>query len=228
MAELKVKNTKDTIRVENVYCIGKNYLEHIREFDTPAKKDDIPEEPIIFLKPNTSVEPNASVITVPVFNGKEISDNLQNEIELVIVIGKEGVSIPINNAYEYVYGYAAGIDFTLRDVQSDFKKKGLPWTLSKGFLKSAPVTEVIRKEEVPEPHNLRLELKINGETKQNANTSAMIFKIDYLVHYISSIFGLKRGDLIFTGTPAGITKLNKGDVIDGEIEKIGKLHIKVE
>jgi acylpyruvate hydrolase len=228
MPDLKVRNSNKKIRVENVYCIGKNYLEHIREFDTPAKKDEVPEEPIIFLKPNTSVESNSDTINIPIFKGKAISDNLQNEVELVIVIGKDGINIPVDKAFEHVFGYAVGIDFTLRDIQSEFKQKGLPWTLSKGFQKAAPVSEVVKKEEVKKPQDLGLLLKVNGNIKQNARTSAMIFQIDYLIYYISCIFGLKRGDLIFTGTPAGITKLNKGDIIDAEIEKVGTLQIRVE
>jgi acylpyruvate hydrolase len=185
-------------------------------------------EPIIFLKPNTSVEIEPDSITIPKFKGEEISDNLQNEVELVVVIGMDGIGIPVEKAYEYVLGYAVGIDFTLRDIQTVFKQKGLPWTISKGFLKSAPLSQVVKKEEIQDPHELRLSLKINGISKQDANTSAMIFKIDYIIHYISSIFGMKRGDLIFTGTPAGITRLNKGDVVVAEIENIGKLSIKVK
>ncbi|MGA2669189.1 MAG: fumarylacetoacetate hydrolase family protein [Ignavibacteria bacterium] len=227
MAELKVKNSKETIRVENVYCIGKNYLEHIREFDTASKKDEVPEEPVIFLKPNTSVEMNPDKVSIPVFKGKGISDNLQNEIELVIIIGKDGVDIPLEEAYEYIFGYAVGIDFTLRDVQTAFKQKGLPWTLSKGFLGAAPVSDVVKAEDIDNPHDLMMRLKINRDVKQDANTSSMIFEIDYIIYYISCIFGLKRGDLIFTGTPAGIMRLNKGDLIEAEIEKIGKLKIKV-
>jgi 5-carboxymethyl-2-hydroxymuconate isomerase len=228
MSELKVKNSSDEITVQNVYCVGKNYLDHIEEFDVSGKPAEIPNEPIIFLKPNSAVLSDSEIVRIPEFKGKKISDNIQNEVELVVVIGKDGVNIPEADADDYIYGYAVGIDFTLRDIQTEHKIKGLPWTLSKGFLSSAPVSEVIRKEELTGAEMLNINLKINGETKQSANTSHMIFKTSYIVYYISSIFGLKRGDIIFTGTPAGITKLNSGDRIEAEIEKIGKLKIKVE
>jgi len=226
MAEIKVKGTDEKLRIENIYCIGRNYLEHIKEFDTPEKKLEAPKEPMVFLKPNTAAI-TADYISIPVLKGKKISDNLQNEVELVVVIGKDGVSIPKENAMEYVYGYAVGIDFTLRDVQAALKKEGMPWALSKGFLMSAPVSEIVKKEEVKNAENLCIRLKLNGEIKQDANTSMMIFKLPYLIHYISSIFGLKKGDMIFTGTPAGITKLNSGDKIEAEIETVGKLNVMV-
>jgi len=227
MAEVIFKNSGKTIKVENVYCIGKNYIDHIKELDSPSVKSEIPQEPVIFLKPNSSVCTGAREISMPEFKGKKISSDLQNEVELVIIIGKDGKNIPLENAYSFVEGYAVGIDFTLRDIQSDFKKKGLPWTLSKGFLGSAPLSAASTADDVGVPNKLNIKLTINGITKQEANTSQMIFKVGYIIHYISSIFGLKRGDIIFTGTPAGVTRLNAGDVIKAEIEKIGKLEIKV-
>lgn len=226
MVEIKIKGTEDKIRIENIYCIGKNYLDHIKEFDTPGVKQELPKEPVIFMKPNTSAI-SAGYISIPLFKGKKISDNLQNEVELVVVIGKDGVNIPEKNAMEYIFGYAVGIDFTLRDVQAEQKKKGLPWVLSKGFLMAAPVSEIVRKEEIKDAEKLCIKLKINDVVKQDANTSLMIFKLSYLIHYISSIFGLKKGDMVFTGTPAGITKLNTGDKVEAEIENIGKLNVMV-
>jgi acylpyruvate hydrolase len=225
MAELKVKNSSDIIKIQNVFCVGKNYADHIKEFDTPEKTAEIPKEPVIFLKPTSAVLTDSNIVTVPVYNGKKISDNLQNEVEMVIIVGKDGVNIPEEKAGEHIYGYAVGIDFTLRDIQAEEKKKGLPWTVAKGFLTSGPVSEVVKKEEIPDPQELDISLKINGELKQSANTSLMIFKINFIIHYLSCIFGLKKGDIIFTGTPAGITKLNSGDLIEAEIENIGKLNI---
>lgn len=225
MAKVGIFGSDEQLEIANVYCIGKNYVAHIKEFDD--SKAEIPEEPIIFLKPNTSVVCDSETIKVPEFKGKKISDNLQNEVELVIVIGKDGVKIEQDKADEFILGYSAGIDFTLRDIQSEMKKKGLPWALSKGFIGSAPVTKIMRKEDVNNPQNLNVKLSINGEVKQDSNTSLMIFNIRYLVYYISHIFGLKKGDLIFTGTPAGITKLNIWDCIKAEIENIGELNIEV-
>lgn len=227
MSNLKIKGTNETLKIENVFCIGKNYLDHIAEFDTQEMKAEVPKEPVVFLKPNTAVMADTDVVKIPKLNGKPISENLQNEAEMVIVIGKDGKEVEQSKAMDYILGYAVGIDFTLRDIQTEEKKKGLPWTVAKGFLTSAPISEIVRKDEIGNPQNLGISLKINGETKQSANTSQMIFKLDFIVHYISTIFGLKKGDLIFTGTPAGITKLNTGDIVEAEIESIGNLKIKV-
>ncbi len=227
MGEIFFINSGERLAVQNVYCVGKNYIDHIKELDSPEIKSEIPKEPIIFLKPNTSVVSSSTEIKIPEFKGKKISGDLQNEVELVVIIGKDGINITQEKANEYISGYAVGVDFTLRDIQSEFKKKGLPWTLSKGFIGSAPVSEAVLSGELGNPENLNISLKINGELKQNANTSQMIFKVGYVVHYISSVFGLRKGDLIFTGTPAGVTRLNSGDFVEAEIEKIGKLEIKV-
>lgn len=227
MAELKIKNSNDTIEIQNIFCIGKNYLDHIKEFDTREKTAEIPKTPVVFLKPTSAVLNGSNVVTVPVFEGRKISDNLQNEVEMVIVIGKDGVNIPEDKAGDYILGYAVGIDFTLRDIQAEDKKKGLPWTVAKGFISSAPVSEVVRKENIGIAGNLDISLKINGEVKQSANTSLMMFKINFIIHYLSFIFGLKKGDIIFTGTPAGITKLNPGDIVEAEIQNIGKLNITI-
>lgn len=227
MGEIRFKNSDETLEVQNVYCVGKNYIDHIKELDSTEISSEIPKEPVIFLKPNTSVISDGGEITIPELRGRKISDDLQNEVELVVFIGKGGKNISEADAHKYIGGYAVGFDFTLRDIQSEFKKKGLPWTLSKGFLGSAPISSVIYANEIDNAENLNIRLKINGVLKQNANTSQMIFKIGYVIHYISSIFGLKKGDLIFTGTPAGVTRLNSGDYIEAEIEKIGKLEIKV-
>lgn len=225
MSRLKIKDSNEEIEVQNVYCIGKNYVDHIRELDNKNAKSELPKEPVVFLKSNTSVSVNATSVSIPQIDGRYISDDLQNEVELVIIIWKDGIAIPKDEAFIHVLGYSVGIDFTLRDVQSEFKKKGLPWTLSKGFIGSAPVSEIVRKEFVNNPEDIQISLSINGDIKQNENTSKMIFKIPDLIHYISSIFGLKRGDIIFTGTPAGVTKLKAGDRIRASLESVGELNI---
>ena len=227
MSELKIKNSGETIKVQNVFCVGKNYLDHIREFDTPEKAAEIPKEPVVFLKPNSAIFCGNGSVTIPSFNGKKISDNLQNEVELVIVIGKDGNDIPEKNAFEFVFGYAVGIDFTLRDLQNTQKAKGLPWTTSKGFKSSAPISEVVKKEDMPEPDDLRISLLVNEQLKQDARTSHMMFKIEFIIHYVSTMFGLQKGDIIFTGTPAGITQLFPGDRIRAMIEAIGELDIDI-
>lgn len=228
MSELRIKGTDDLLRIENVFCVGKNYQDHIAEMkDYETKPPELPKEPVIFLKPNSSVITNDYFVTIPEFEGKKISENLQHEVELVIVIGKDGKNIHIKNAYEFVLGYSVGIDFTLRDVQSKQKEKGLPWATSKGFYTSASVSDVVRKEEIADPEDLRISLEVNHELRQDARTSEMLYKLDFIISYLSHIFSLQRGDIIFTGTPAGVSKLRPGDEIKAMIEQIGKIEVKV-
>lgn len=227
MSELKVKNSDEVITVQNVFCIGKNYLDHIKEFDTLEKAAEVPKEPVIFLKPNSSVFMGPGSVSIPEVDGKKISDNLQHEVELVIVIGNTGKNVPVNKAFNIVYGYAVGIDMVLRDVQNEQKKKGLPWATSKGFYRSAPISEITKKEDCIDASDMRISLYVNEDLKQDARTSHMLYKLDYIIHYISSIFILNKGDLIFTGTPAGISKLNPGDKVRAMIESLGELNVNI-
>ena len=227
MAIIKVKDSGETIEVKNVFCVGKNYVDHINEMNIPGIANEIPETPVIFLKPSTAIETKGNIVKVPVVKGKVISENLQNEVELVIIIGKDGDDIPEENALEYIYGYAVGIDFTLRDLQTEMKKTGKPWAVAKGFKTSSPVSEIVEISRVNDVQDLDIKLTINGEIKQSANTRLMIFSVKYIVHYLSSIFGLRKGDIIFTGTPAGITQLKTGDKVKAEIQNIGELNVEI-
>ena len=227
MAKLKVKDSAVVIEVKNVFCIGKNYADHISEVKIEGLDNSIPKEPVVFLKPSTAIEAAGNIVKVPSLNAKPISQNLQNEVELVIIIGKDGDNIPEENALEYVYGYAVGIDFTLRDLQTEMKKQGKPWAVAKGFRTSSPVGEVVPASVLNNAQALDIKLSINGEVKQSGNTSEMIFSIKFIIHYLSSIFGLRKEDLIFTGTPAGITKLETGDKVSAEIQHIGKLEVTI-
>jgi 2-keto-4-pentenoate hydratase/2-oxohepta-3-ene-1,7-dioic acid hydratase in catechol pathway len=221
---IKIKNSNDFFEVNNIYCIGKNYLEHINEFDNK----EIPKEPVVFLKPNSAILDNHEKIIIPVFNGKNISENLQNEVEFVIAISRDGENIHEDKTEEYILGYAIGLDMTLRDVQSKAKEKGLPWSVSKGFKTSAPISEIIPKELVKNPMNLDFDLYVNDNRVQFTNTSLMIFNIYKLISYISSIFSIAKGDLIFTGTPAGISKLKSEDKLKAKLEDYLTLEIQVE
>ena len=220
---IKIKNSNDFFEVNNIYCIGKNYLEHINEFDNK----EIPKDPVVFLKPNSAILDNHEKIIIPAINGKNISENLQNEVEFVIAISKDGENIHEDKTEEYILGYAIGLDMTLRDVQSKAKEKGLPWSVSKGFKTSAPISEIIPKELVKNPMNLDFDLYINDKRIQFTNTSLMIFNIYKLISYISNIFSIAKGDLIFTGTPAGISKLNSGDKLKAKLEDYLTLEVQV-
>ncbi|MFC2093897.1 fumarylacetoacetate hydrolase family protein, partial [Bacteroidota bacterium] len=184
--------------------------------------------PVVFLKPNSAILDNHEKIIIPAINGKNISENLQNEVELVIAISKDGENIREDKTAEYILGYAIGLDMTLRDVQSKAKEKGLPWSVSKGFKTSAPVSEIIPKELVKNPMNLDFDLYVNDKRIQFTNTSLMLFNIYKLISYISSIFSIAKGDLIFTGTPAGISKLKSGDKLKAKLEDYLTLEIQVE
>ena len=221
---IKIKNSNDIFEINNIYCIGKNYLEHIKEFDSK----EIPKEPVVFLKPNSSIIGNHEVIKIPAINGMNISNNLQNEVEFIIAISKDGENIQEDKAGEYILGYAIGLDMTLRDVQFKAKEKGLPWSVSKGFKTAAPMSEIIPKELVKNPMNLDFDLYINDKRIQFTNTSLMIFNIYKLISYISNIFSITKGDLIFTGTPAGISKLKSGDKLKAKLEDYLTLEIQVE
>jgi len=221
---IKIKNSDELFEINNVYCVGKNYLDHIKEFENY----EIPKEPVIFLKPNSSIISYNEKVRIPSIDGKSISDNLQNEVEFVIAISKDGEDIQEEKADEYIFGYAIGIDMTLRDVQFRAKEKGLPWTVSKGFKTSAPISEIIQKDAIRNPMNINFDLSVNSIRIQLSNTNLMIFKINKLISYISSIFSISKGDLIFTGTPSGITKLKHGDILEASLENYLNLKIQID
>jgi len=221
---IKIKHSDELFEVNNVYCVGKNYLDHIKEFENY----EIPSEPVIFLKPNAAIITGDQKVKIPCIDGKSISDNLQNEVEFVIAISKDGENITEDKAADYIFGYAIGLDMTLRDVQSKAKEKGLPWTVSKGFKTSAPISEIIQKNVLKNPMNINFELSVNNNRIQFSNTNLMIFKINKIVSYISSIFSLSKGDLIFSGTPSGITKLKHGDKLMAKLGDYLKLSIQID
>lgn len=213
MKHIRLKYSNELIPVGKIVCIGRNYIEHAAEM-----KSEIPESPIIFLKPSTALIYDGDSIVIP-----NISKNMQHEVELVVAISQKAKNINIESAYNYVLGYGVGLDMTLRDVQSEAKKKGLPWSIAKGFDTSAPISDIIPVEKINEPHKLELICRVNGEIRQHDSTEKMIFKVDKLIQYISNIFTLERGDLIFTGTPEGVSQVFPGDVIEAEIPEIVKI-----
>lgn len=197
---------KEKVFVNKIFCLGLNYTEHITEM-----KHQKPQEPVIFLKANSALSYNNAIIEIPA-----ISSNMHYELELVILIGKEGRNISQSQALEYIMGYGVGIDFTLRDIQDKAKAKGLPWTVAKSFDQSAFISEFIpyTNEAL---NNLELELKLNGDIRQRAFTKDMLFKIPEIIEYISSLFTLNTGDLIYTGTPSGVGQVVSGDHLEVRI-----------
>lgn len=201
MKAIKFTNGEE-IPLANIFCIGQNYSGHNKEMGT-AQSEDI----IVFMKPSGSFADSKSELVLP-----SISKMVHHEVELVLVIGKDGYNIEIEDAKDYIAGYGLGIDYTLRDVQADAKKRGIPWTTAKGFYKSAPVSQFYPRGVITND-NFELKLFRNGELKQIGNTSEMIHSSEKLVSFISKIFSLTKGDIIFTGTPEGVGQVISGDII---------------
>ncbi len=190
-----------------ILAVGRNYAEHIKELS-----NEKPDEPVIFSKPETALLKNNEPFYYPDF-----STDIHHEVEVVIKISKMGKNIEEQFAHKYYEEIGLGIDFTARDIQSKLKSKGLPWDLAKGFNDSAPVSEFVSKSDY-NLSDLNFSLDINGERKQTGNTSLMLFSFDYLISFISRYFTLKTGDLIFTGTPSGVSPVKTGDRLTGHLE----------
>lgn len=191
-----------------ILCIGRNYAEHIAEL-----QNERPSEPVIFIKPDTALLRDNEPFYIPDF-----SNDLHYEVEIVLKISKMGKNIEAKFANKYYDEIGIGIDFTARDVQAKLKEKGLPWEKAKGFNGSAPISGFFPKSEIADMNNLNFRLEINEEIRQNGNTSMMLWNFDEIIAEISKYFTLKTGDLIFTGTPAGVGAVKIGDRLTAYIE----------
>lgn len=191
---------------KTIYCIGRNYADHALELNNP-----IPSEPVIFSKPDTSLLENHGTVIIP-----NQSTQVHHEAELVIAIGKVGKNIPQKEALSHIAGIAAGIDITARDIQSKLKEKSLPWLLAKGLDTFAPIGTFISASNV-DFANIQVQMIVNNEIKQDGNTTDLLFPVDVLVSRLSEYFTLVPGDLIYTGTPAGVGPLNHGDMAEARI-----------
>lgn len=201
-----------------IICIGRNYVNHIAELG-----NERPDEPVIFMKPDTAILPKKTPFTIP-----EFSNDVHHEVEILVKICKVGKYIDTKFAHKYYDEIGLGIDFTARDVQTKLKEKGLPWEKAKAFDGSAIISEFLPKNDFNSVENLNFELHNNGALVQKGNTSHMLWKIDEIVSHISQYFTLKKGDIIFTGTPEGVAKVSPNDILEGFIEdkKLLRLHIK--
>ena len=192
-----------------IICIGRNYTEHITEL-----QNERPEDPVIFLKPETSIVLKKQPFFIPAF-----SDDVHHEVEILVRINKVGKHIQQKFAHKYYDEIGLGIDFTARDLQKKLKEKGLPWEKAKAFDGAAVVGEKwLQKEECGDLQNIQFSLEKNGEKVQSGNTSHMLWKIDEIIEYVSRYFTLKIGDIIFTGTPAGVARVAINDELTGFIE----------
>lgn len=191
-----------------ILAIGRNYAEHIAEL-----KNEVPDEPVIFFKPDTAILRNNEPFYYP-----EYSNDIHHEVELILRVSREGKNIEKKFAHKYYDAIGLGIDFTARDLQSKAKAKGLPWTLAKGFNGSAPVSEYLSLDQFPDLQNISFRLDVNGETKQKGNSQMMLNNFDDIIAYISRFITLKKGDIIFTGTPEGVGPVTIGDRLEGYVE----------
>jgi 5-carboxymethyl-2-hydroxymuconate isomerase len=217
MAVLKFAGSDRTVQPGKIICLGRNYPEHAREM-----KAEVPTTPVLFLKPASAILYQGGMVRIPSF-----SNELHHEVEMVLLIGEGGKDIPSDKAMSFIDGYAVGLDMTLRDVQSEAKKKGLPWSVSKGFDTSAPLSPFVPASTIADPHALDISLKVNGVLRQHSNTRHMIFRIEFMIAHISSIFTLEPGDLVFTGTPEGVGPARPGDVLTAELQDVGSLTVTV-
>jgi acylpyruvate hydrolase len=189
-------------------CIGRNYAAHIEEL-----KNERNEEPVVFLKPDTALLRDNAPFYLPDF-----SADVHHEVEVLLKVSKEGKNIQPKFAANYYEEIGLGIDFTARDLQAKLKAKGLPWEIAKGFNGSAVVSGFVPKTNYPDLKDLNFSLKVNGETRQVGNTAMMLFDFDTIIAYVSKFFTLKKGDIIFTGTPAGVSAVKLGDQLEGFVE----------
>jgi 2-keto-4-pentenoate hydratase/2-oxohepta-3-ene-1,7-dioic acid hydratase in catechol pathway len=201
-----------------IICIGRNYAAHIEEL-----KNEKPGQPVVFLKPDTALLKGEAPFFYPDF-----STNIHHEIELVLKISKEGKYIQPQFAHRYFEEIGLGIDFTARDLQDQCKAKGLPWEIAKAFNGSAPIGNFKPVSELGDLKNIDFHLEINGEVKQKGNTSLMLFDFATIISYVSQFFTLKKGDLIYTGTPAGVGPVQTGDQLIGFIGNQKMLHVEVK
>lgn len=199
-----------------IICIGRNYAKHVQEL-----QNERPTEPVIFLKPDTAILPKNMPFFIPDF-----SSDIHHEVEILVRINRVGKYIETRFAHKYYDEIGLGIDFTARDVQAQLKEKGLPWEKAKAFDGSAVIGNFVNKNDFSSLNSINFELTNNGISVQTGNTTDMMWKIDDIIAYVSQYFTLKIGDIIFTGTPEGVAKVNTNDVLEGFIE--GKQMFKIQ
>lgn len=215
VAVVPVEGEAGGFPVRRILCVGRNYAAHRREMG-----GDDRDPPFFFAKPADAIVTGGRDVAYP-----SRTQNLHFEMELVIAIGAAGSDVPVENALDLIYGYAAGVDLTRRDLQSAAKDKGQPWDSAKGFDASAPISAIRRAQGAPPAGRIRL--SVNGTVKQDAAVADMIWNIPEIVSEASKLWRLEPGDLIFTGTPEGVGPLVRGDAVEGEVEGVGKVAFRV-
>ena len=208
----------DPFPVRRIYCVGRNYAAHAREVGHDPDRED----PFFFMKPAGAIVPTSSEVPYP-----PQTKDYQHEIELVVALAKGGSDIPVEKALDCVFGYAVGLDMTRRDLQGEAKKAGRPWEVGKAFDHAAPCSAIRRAGDIGHPGKGAIWLDVNGQRRQSGDLSDMIWSVPEIIAHLSGRFELKAGDLIFTGTPAGVAAVQRGDTIKGGIDGVGELTAKV-
>jgi fumarylpyruvate hydrolase len=218
LACLPVRGTSAVFPVHRIYCVGRNYAAHAIEMGHDPTRED----PFFFQK-----NPDNLVIQGGDFPYPDKSSDVHHEIEMVVALARGGTNIPVENALDCVYGYAVGLDMTRRDLQAECKKAGRPWEIGKAFEHSAPCGELVPAAEIGHPSEGAIWLKVGGEVRQKGNLNQLIWKVPEMIAFLSGLFELKPGDLIMSGTPSGVGKVERGDVLEGHIDRVGDLQVKV-
>ena len=216
---VEVSGRSERFPVHRIYCVGRNYAAPAREMGGNPDR----EPPFFFSKPPDAIVANGVAVPYP-----PRTSNLHHEIELVVAIGRAGRTIQVDDALDHVYGYAVGNDLTRRDLQTAARESGKPWDVAKGFDRSAPISAIHPVSDVGHPHRGAIWLKVNGADRQRADLSEMIWSVPEIIAELSTYYALGPGDLIFTGTPAGVGALKRGDEIEGGIDGLGILRTRIE
>ena len=216
--KVPIVGTELAYAVRRIYCVGRNYREHTREMGFDPERDP----PFFFAKPADAVVHSGATIPYAL-----ATRNLHHEIELVVAIGKQGVKIPRETALDHVYGYAVGIDLTRRDLQLAARDKGRPWDVGKGFDQSAPMSGLHRAVDIGHPASGSIWLDVNGTRRQSADVAELIWPVPDVIAFLSELFVLEPGDLIYTGTPAGVGPLEPGDRIRGAVEGVDEISLTI-
>ena len=214
---LKVKNSTDVFPVRRIYCIGRNYADHAIEMGFDPNK-----EPPFFFQKN-----NSNIVIDGKFPYPTQTKDVHHELEMVVALKSGGTDISLEKASDHIYGYAVGIDMTRRDLQGVAKKMGRPWEIGKAFEKSAPIGVLSKIEETGKLDEGKIVLKLNGKMKQEGNLNMMIWKVSEIISHLSQFYDIAAGDIIMTGTPAGVGPVQKGDKLEGMIEKLDSLKVEV-
>jgi fumarylpyruvate hydrolase len=213
---LAVTDSSDRFPVGRIYCVGRNYADHAREMGHDPDR----EPPFFFMKPANAIVPDGATIPYP-----QATKDLHHEIELVVALGRGGANIAVGKALDHVWGYGVGLDMTRRDLQGEAKKMGRPWEMGKGFDNSAPCTALVPASRIGHPAKGAIWLKVNGKTTQKGDLAEMIWNVPETISYLSGLVTLQAGDLIYSGTPAGVGPVKAGDMLEGHVDGVGDLTV---